>query len=47
LAQHDANLLLLKKNPLETVEAYDAIATVVLHGKSLARETLSARLREE
>ncbi len=37
-----ANLLLLKKNPLETVEAYDAIATVVLRGKVLPRTTLSA-----
>lgn len=39
-----ANLLLLKKNPLETVEAYDAIATVVLRGKALPRVTLSANL---
>jgi len=38
-----ANLLLLKKNPLETVEAYDAIATVVLRGKALPRATLSAK----
>ncbi|MGH7457390.1 MAG: hypothetical protein ACRENG_38935, partial [bacterium] len=42
-----ANLLLLKKNPLETVEAYDAIATVVLRGQALTRATLSANLPQE
>jgi imidazolonepropionase-like amidohydrolase len=42
-----ANLLLLKKNPLETMEAYDAIATVILHGKALPRATLSANLPQE
>jgi hypothetical protein len=29
------------------VEAYDAIATVVLRGKALARATLSANLPQE
>lgn len=38
-----ANLLLLGANPLESVEAYDAIKTVFLHGQPIARETLSAR----
>jgi len=36
-----ANLLLLKQNPLETVEAYDAIDTVILRGKVLQRTDLS------
>jgi imidazolonepropionase-like amidohydrolase len=39
-----ANLLLLRDNPLESVEAYDSIETVFLHGRPIARETLSARL---
>lgn len=38
-----ANLLLLRANPLESVKAYDAIETVFLHGRPIARETLSAR----
>jgi imidazolonepropionase-like amidohydrolase len=38
-----ANLLLLRANPLENVDAYDAIETVFLHGRPIARETLSAR----
>lgn len=41
-----ANLLLLGANPLEGVEAYDAIETVFLHGEPIARETLSARNAE-
>ncbi len=38
-----ANLLLLGASPLESVEAYDTIETVFLHGRPIARETLSAR----
>ncbi len=37
-----ANLLLLTKNPLETVKAYDSIEAIFLHGQYLKRETLSA-----
>ncbi len=37
-----ANLLLLKKNPLETIEAWDSIETVILHGEPIMRESLSA-----
>lgn len=37
-----ANLLLLEKNPLETVDAYDSIEGVVLHGRWLDRESLAA-----
>jgi len=37
-----ANLLLLGGNPLKSVEAYDTIETVFLHGRPIARETLSA-----
>jgi imidazolonepropionase-like amidohydrolase len=36
-----ANLVLMKKNPLETVDAYDSISTVFLHGKPIPRETLA------
>ena len=38
-----ANLLLLTANPLRSVEAYDTIETVFLHGKPIARGDLSAR----
>ena len=37
-----ANLLLLEANPLETVEAWDQIRWVVLGGRVISRETLSA-----
>jgi imidazolonepropionase-like amidohydrolase len=36
-----ANLVLLKKSPLESVDAYDSITTVFLHGKDVARENLA------
>ncbi len=38
-----ANLLLLGADPLKSVNAYDAIETVFLHGRPIRRETLSAR----
>jgi imidazolonepropionase-like amidohydrolase len=38
-----ANLLLLRANPLETVEAYDAIDLVVSRGRVLRRSALAAR----
>jgi imidazolonepropionase-like amidohydrolase len=38
-----ANLLLLSKNPLEDLTAYEAIEKVILNGKVIDRETLSAR----
>jgi imidazolonepropionase-like amidohydrolase len=37
-----ANLLLLRANPLETVEAYDAIDLVISRGKVLERADLAA-----
>jgi imidazolonepropionase-like amidohydrolase len=37
-----ANLVLLKKSPLEGVEAYDTISTVWVHGKEVPRESLAA-----
>lgn len=37
-----ANLLLLEQNPLSTVEAYNSIEKVILHGQVIERETLSA-----
>jgi imidazolonepropionase-like amidohydrolase len=39
-----ANLLLLDKNPLEDLGAYDAIEKVILNGKVLGREALKARI---
>jgi imidazolonepropionase-like amidohydrolase len=37
-----AHLLLLRMNPLESVEAYDAIETVILAGRPVERQSLSA-----
>jgi imidazolonepropionase-like amidohydrolase len=37
-----ANLLLLRKSPLESVDAYDSIVTVWVHGKQLSRDSLAA-----
>jgi imidazolonepropionase-like amidohydrolase len=42
-----ANLLLLRDNPLESVEAYDSIEAVFLHGRPIPRATLSARRARE
>jgi imidazolonepropionase-like amidohydrolase len=38
-----ANLLLLRGDPLRSVEAYDTIETVFLHGRPIPRAELSAR----
>lgn len=37
-----ANLLLLRENPAESIEAYDGIVKVILRGRVLDREELSA-----
>lgn len=37
-----ANLIMLRKSPLETVEAYDSIVTVWVHGKQVSRDSLAA-----
>jgi len=37
-----ANLLLLRKNPLQTVEAYNSIESVFINGKAVKRESLAA-----
>ncbi|WP_045860454.1 amidohydrolase family protein [Teredinibacter purpureus] len=37
-----ANLLLLTKDPLKTVEAYNSIERVLINGKAVAREALAA-----
>jgi imidazolonepropionase-like amidohydrolase len=37
-----ANLVLLKKSPLESVDAYDSISSVWVHGKEVLRESLAA-----
>jgi imidazolonepropionase-like amidohydrolase len=37
-----ANLVLLKNSPLESVEAYDSIVTIWIHGKQVSRESLVA-----
>ena len=41
-----AQLLLLRANPLESVEAYNTIETVFLGGKAIPRETLAAGARK-
>lgn len=38
-----ANRLLLKENPLESVDAYDTIATVIVHGVLIPRSELAAK----
>ena len=40
-----ANLLLMKKNPLESIDAYDSITTVFLHGKPIPREDLASNAK--
>jgi len=37
-----ANLVLMKKSPLESVDAYDSITTIWVHGKQIPRESLAA-----
>lgn len=37
-----ADLVLMTKNPLETIEAYDSITTVFVHGKPISRKDLAA-----
>jgi len=37
-----ANLVLMTKNPLETIDAYDSITTVFVHGKPISRKDLAA-----
>jgi len=37
-----ANLVLLRKSPLESVEAYDSITMVWVHGKPISRDSLAA-----
>lgn len=37
-----ANLVLMQKSPLETVDAYDSITTVWVHGKAFPRDSLAA-----
>jgi imidazolonepropionase-like amidohydrolase len=37
-----ANLVLLTKSPLESVDAYDSITTVWVHGKPVSRDSLAA-----
>jgi imidazolonepropionase-like amidohydrolase len=37
-----ANLVLLKQSPLESVDAYDSITTVWVHGKAISRDSLAA-----
>jgi Amidohydrolase family len=37
-----ANLVLMARNPLETIDAYDSITTVFVHGKPIPRKDLAA-----
>ena len=41
-----ANMLLLKENPLTTIEAWDSIAIVILHGEPIERELLAAKRQQ-
>jgi imidazolonepropionase-like amidohydrolase len=36
-----ANLVLMKKSPLESVDAYDSITTVWVHGQAIVRDRLA------
>jgi len=40
-----ANLVLMRKSPLESVDAYDTITTVWVHGKAVPRDTLAVTSR--
>jgi imidazolonepropionase-like amidohydrolase len=37
-----ANLIMLRKSPLESVDAYDSIVSIWVHGKQLSRDSLAA-----
>jgi hypothetical protein len=37
-----ANLILLRKSPLESVDAYDSIVSVWVHGRPISRDSLAA-----
>jgi imidazolonepropionase-like amidohydrolase len=41
-----ANLILLKQSPLQSVDAYDSIVTVWVHGKPVSRDSLAANPNE-
>ena len=36
-----ANLIVLKKSPLESLDAYDSITTVWIHGRPVSRDSLA------
>jgi hypothetical protein len=38
-----ANLVLLRRSPLESVDAYNSISMVWVHGRAIARDSLAAR----
>lgn len=40
-----ANLVLMKKSPLESLDAYDSITTVFVHGKAIPRNSLAVDSR--
>jgi imidazolonepropionase-like amidohydrolase len=40
-----ANLVLMKKSPLDTVDAYDSISTIWVHGQMVPRDNLSIHSR--
>ncbi len=41
-----ANLLLLRKSPLESLDAYDSIVTVWVHGKPISRDSSAANVNK-
>jgi len=41
-----ANLVLMQKSPLESVDAYDTITTVFVHGKAIPRSSLAVNAKQ-
>jgi imidazolonepropionase-like amidohydrolase len=41
-----ANFVLLKKSPLESLDAYDSIVTLWVHGRPISRDRLAANSSE-
>lgn len=42
-----ANLILLKKSPLESVDAYDSMVSVWVHGRPVSRNGLAANFSKQ
>ncbi|MGA8431658.1 MAG: hypothetical protein WB729_17675 [Candidatus Sulfotelmatobacter sp.] len=42
VAEASAGVVLMKQSPLDSVDAYDSITTVWVHGKAIDRDSLTA-----